>query len=606
MKPLHSALLWLALTAFAAPALAQETGPNGGVVSHGMVMFGEPARAEGFDHLSYVDPDAPKGGTLRQAVIGTFDSLNHWILGGVYAAGQTLTIETLMGRVWDEPFTLYGLIAESVEMPEDRSWVVFTLRPEARWHDGTPITAADVEFSIRMHTTAGIPRRLQYASMIEAITVLDPRTVRIDFTDAANRETPMIMGLMPILSQAWYQDHDFSAPTLTPEVGSGPYRVAAVSPGTRIVYERVEDYWGRDLGLNRGLYNFDRMVYEYFRDSTVAREAFFTHGYDVRPEGSPAQWATAYNVPAVTAGDIRMEQIANDRPSGLRGLVFNTRRPLFQDVRVREALAHALDFPSLNQTLYYGAYQRTGGLFDNSPLAFSGVPEGRELELLQAVAGHLPERLFSEPFQVPGTAPGATHRQNLGTAVAMLREAGWTIQGGRLSDGAGTPFAFQILLVDPSDEKLALSYADVLQRLGIEADVRTVDSAQYQERMNRFDFDMTVYRWGVTLSPGNEQHLYWSSAAATSDGSRNYPGVASPAVDSLIEALTNARSSEELAAAARALDRTIMWGHYVVPLFHPTTDQVAVWNTICHPDRASLYGYVIEAWWACARGPEQP
>lgn len=601
MRSARALLLSLATAVvLAGPGLAQERGPHGGIVGHAMVMVGEPVRDAGFDHLSYVDPDAPKGGTLRQAVVGTFDSLNHWILGGVYAAGQTLTIETLMGRVWDEPFALYGLIAESVEMPEDRSWMVFTLRPEARWHDGTPITADDVAFSIRMHTTQGTPRRQQYADMIADIAVLDQRTVRIDFTDRANRETPMIMGLMPILSQAWWQAHDITAPTLTPELGSGPYRVAQVDPGVRIAYERVEDYWGRDLGLSRGLYNFDRMVYEYFRDATVAREAFFTHGYDLRGESSPAQWATAYDVPAVAGGDIRLEQIANDRPSGLRGFVFNTRRPPFDNIRVREALAYAFDFPNVNQTLYYGAYTRTEGMFDNSPLAFSGVPEGEEAALLAGVAEHLPDGILEQPFVVPGSDPGATVRDNLGKAVALLAEAGWTVQDGELRDAAGTPLAFEILLVNAGDEKLALAFAGSLDRLGIDARVRTVDSAQYQERLLRFDFDMIVNNWGVTLSPGNEQRLYWGSAQAAEEGSRNYAGVDSPAVDALIEALTNARSEDELVAAARALDRSLMWGHYVVPLFHATADQVAVWRNICHPDQASLYGYVIEAWWSCA------
>jgi microcin C transport system substrate-binding protein len=487
-----------------------------------------------------------------------------------------------------------------VEMPEDRSWVVFTLRPEARWHDGTPITAEDVAWSIRTHLTLGTPRRQQYAGMVGEISALDPRTVRIDFTDQANRETPMIMGLMPILQKAWYDQHPFTEVRLEPEVGSGPYRVEAVDAGRSVSYQRVDDYWGAGLGLNHGLYNFDRIVYEYFRDATVAREAFFTHGYDLRTETSPSQWATGYDVPAVAAGDIRLEEIANDRPSGLRAFAFNTRRPLFQDERVRRALAYAFDFPSVNQTLYYGAYARTHGMFDNSPLAFSGVPQGREAELLSSVAADLPEGILDQPFVVPGTEPGATHRQNLGQAVALLNQAGWTIQDGQLQDAQGTLFAFEILLADAGNEKLALTYADALQRLGIEVSVRTVDAAQYQERTIRFDFDMIVNLWGVTLSPGNEQRLYWGSAQAATEGSRNLAGVASPAIDTLIDELTNARSEDELVAAARALDRAIMWGHYTVPLYHPTADQVAVWSNICHPEESSLYGYVIEAWWSCA------
>ncbi|MEZ5670640.1 MAG: extracellular solute-binding protein [Alphaproteobacteria bacterium] len=594
-------VLLAALALGPAAALGQESGPHGGIVSHAMTMIGEPKYGPGFDHLSYADPDAPQGGTMRQYVVGTFDSLNPYILAGVSAAGQQLYGETLMGRVWDEPFTLYGLLAESVEMPEDRSWVVFTLRPEARWHDGTPVTADDIKFSIETMLRDGSPRRQQYAPMVASVAALDARTVRIDFTDQANRETPMIMGLMPIVSQAWFATHSFTEPGLEPMLASGPYRVAAVDAGRSVVLERVPDYWGADLGLNRGLYNFDRWEFAYFRDGTVAREAFFAGNYDVRPEPSPTQWATAYDMPAVTSGDIVREEIPNNRPSGLRGLVFNTRRAQFEDRRVREAIAYAFDFPAMNQTLFYGAYTRTEGMFDNSPLAFSGVPEGREAELLAAVAADLPAGIMTEPYVVPGTAPGATVRGNLGQAVALLAEAGWTVRDGALVDAAGTPFAFEILLVDAGDEKVALGFADTLGRLGMQVSVRTVDSAQYQERRNNFDFDMTVNLWGVTLSPGNEQRQYWSSAQADQPGSRNLAGVKSPAIDALIDALTNARSADELTAAARALDRAVMWGHYAVPLYHATADRWAYWNTLCHTPEPSLYGTVLEAWWHCAR-----
>lgn len=577
---------------------AQESGPNGGVVSHAMVMFGEPKYAEGFEHLSYADPDAPQGGTLRQHVVGSFDSMNPYITAGTSPAGRHLVIETMMGRVWDEPFTLYSLLAESVEMPEDRTWAVFTLRPEARWHDGTPVTAADVQWSIETMMAEGSPRYQRYAEFIAGVTAVDDRTVRVDFTAAANREMPMIVGLWPVLSRAWYQDHVFNEVTLEPALGSGPYRVTEVDPGRRIVYGRVEDYWGAGLGLNRGLYNFDAVAYEYFRDATVAREAFFTGGYDLYGEGSPTQWATGYEVPAVADGRIVKEELANDRPAGLNGLVFNTRRPPFDDIRVRQALAYAFDFPSINQTLFYGAYTRTHAMFDNSPLAFSGVPQGRELALLRPLAEHLPPELFTEPFVVPGTEAGASPRANLATAAGLLAEAGWTVADGRLvKDGA--PLAFEILLVDAGDEKVALAFADSLQRLGVTATVRTVDSAQYQERRNTFDFDMIINRWGVTLSPGNEQGLYWSSESADAEGSRNYAGVRSPAVDTLVDRLSDARSAEDLAAAAMALDRVLMWGHYVVPLYHATVDRFAVWDTLCHPATSSLYGTVIEAWYAC-------
>ncbi len=589
--------------AWAPLALAQdgeaEVGPNGGIVSHAMVMFGEPKYAPGFDHLDYAVPDAPKGGTFRQHVIGTFDSLNPFILPGATVTGAHFWNQTLMARVWDEPFTLYGLIAETVEMPEDRTWVVFNLRPEARWHDGTPITAEDVKFSIETMVTLGTPRRQQYADDIASITVLGDRSVRIDFTDKANRETPMIMGLMPMVSQAYYAEHPFEEPTLEPPLGSGPYRVGSVDAGRSISYERVEDYWAADLGLSAGHYNFDRLTFEYFRDATVAMEAFLTGAYDFRGEGDPSRWASVYTGPAVDAGEIVLEEIGNARPSGMNSFVFNTRREIFGDWRVRRALAYAFDFESLNETLFYGAYSRTTGLFDNSPLAFSGVPEGRERELLETVADQLPDGIFDEPFVVPGTEEGATLRSNLREAQMQLAEAGWTVQDNVLTNEAtGTPMAFEILLVTPANETIALAFADNLARLGIEARVRTVESAQYQERLTTFDFDMIMFRWNVTLSPGNEQFLYWSTAQADQDGSRNYAGIRNTAIDALIGELANARTSEELTAAARALDRTLMWGYYFVPLYHVTFDRVAYWQGFGHPPEPSLYGNVLEAWWA--------
>lgn len=566
-------------------------------------MHGEPRLAPGFDHFPYADPDAPKGGTLRQAVVGTFDTLNPMVVRGIPAPGLSAVFETLLARSLDEPFTLYGLLAESVEVAGDRSAITFHLNPAARWHDGSPVTAGDVLFSWRVQRDHGTPNRRLFYGKVATAEAPDERTVRFTFRPepdgGADREMPLIMGLMAVQQRAWWEGRSFDATTLEPPPGSGPLRIAVVDPGRRIVYERVADYWGRTLPVRRGLHNFDRVVFDLYRDDTVALEAFKAGAGDLRREDDPAKWATAYAGPALDAGRIVLEDFPRHQPQEARGLIFNERRPLFRDIRVREALGLATDFAWINRTLYHGLLTRTASYYPNSELAATGVPEGLERSLLEPFAGHLPAALFERPFALPetdGSGPAGT-RANLRRALALLAEAGWTVRDGRLVDGAGRPFAFEILIGDPADERVALEFARGLGRLGIAAAVRTVDGAQYQARMDGYDFDMTVRFWHSTLSPGNEQVYYYGSAAADQPGSRNLPGIKDPVVDALAASLAGTRTRAELVARVRALDRVLLWGRHMIPLFHSPADHLARAAWLARPDVVPLYGPVPDAWW---------
>ena len=564
---------------------------------HGIAMHGAPKYAPDFEHFDYVDPHAPKGGELRLAATGTFDSLNPFIIKGVRAAGRHLVFETLMRRAWDEPFSLYGRIAESIEVPDDRSSITFVLRPEARFHDGSPITVDDVVFSWETLKDQGRPNHRLYYRQVRAVERPDARSVRFVFdTESPDRELPLLMGLMPILSKSYYESVTFEETTLEPPMGSGPYRIESVDPGRSIVLRRVDDWWGRDLAVNRGHFNFDRIRYDYYRDGEVMMEAFKAGEYDYRREASAARLATGYDFPAMAEGRVRVESFAHGRPSGMRAFVFNTRREIFADRKVRFALAHAFDFDWINKSLLHGAYVRTQSIFDNSELASRGVPEGGELALLEPFRGQVPAELFDTPYRAPGS--GGSVRANLRKARALLEEAGWTVRDGALRREAdGLAMEFEILLVRPGDEKIALNYVRNLERLGVAARVRTVDTAQYQNRRTGYDFDMLIYRWGMSLSPGNEQAFYWGTAAADQEGTRNYPGIRDPAVDHLIRHMTNVRSREDFVDTIRAMDRVLLWGHYFVPLYHRNDDYVAFWDRFGRPEVTSLYGVVIESWW---------
>ena len=588
--------LLAAVPAFAGPAPGAEP-------THGIAMHGDLKYPPGFRHFDYANPDAPKGGALRQAVVGTFDTLNPHVVKGLPAAGLLNVYETLLARSQDEPFSLYGLLAESVEVPDDRSAIVFRLNPKARWHDGTPVTADDVLFSFEVQRQFGTPNRRLFYAKVALAERRDARTVRFAFVrepdGGIDREMPMLMGLLPVHQKAWWQGRTFDRTTLEAPMGSGPYRVKQVEPGRRIVYERIADYWGRDLPARRGLFNFDTLSFDYYRDDTVALEAFKAGQADVRREGEPAKWATGYDGPALRAGRFVLEELPTGRPEYARGFIMNTRRPLFRDRRVRQALGYAVDFAWINRTLYHGALTRTASFYPNSVLAATGVPGPDELKVLEPFRPILPPELFTKPFTVPQSDGNGPHagRANLREAMRLLAEAGWTFESGRLVNPAGRPFRFEILLGDPADERTALEFARGLERLGIDAKVRTVDSAQFQARLDEYDYDVVVRWWASTLSPGNEQLYYYGSKAADTPGTRNYAGIKDPAVDAIAASIASAHTRPELEARVRALDRVLLWGFYMVPLFHPTVDRIARWTGVQRPAITPVYGALTETWW---------
>ncbi len=565
--------------------------------THGIAMHGSPKYRPDFEHLDYVNPEAPRGGELGRAVTGTFDNLNPFIIKGVPAQGHHLIFESLLKRTQDEPFSLYGLIAESIEVPDDRSAITFKLRPEARFHDGAQVTAEDVVFSWKTLKELGLPNHQLYYNQVQRIERPDSHSVRFVFyAESQNRELPMILGLMPILSKAYYATTKFEETTLDPPLGSGPYRVSGVDVGRSIEYRRDPDYWGRDLPINRGQYNFDRIWFDYYRDGDVMMEAFRAGEYNFRNEHSAQRWATGYDFPAVADGRVRLELLPHGRPSGMFAFVFNTRRQVFSDRNVRHALAYAFDFEWVNKNLLHGAYVRTKSIFDNSDLDSGDVPKGPERDLLEAFRGRLPAKLFVNSYSPPGAGGGI--RANLLAASRLLNNSGWTVREGQLERSAdGLPMTFEILLLHRENEKVALAFARNLKRLGVVARVRTVDTAQYQYRLNTYDFDMIIYHWGVSLSPGNEQAYYWSSAAAEEEATRNYPGVRNPVVDELIDRITKAQDRQSFVYNVKAMDRVLLWGYHFIPLYHLKDDRVAYRKALGRPENTPLYGFFLEAWW---------
>jgi microcin C transport system substrate-binding protein len=565
---------------------------------HALAMHGAPKYPAGFRQFDYVRPDAPKGGEIRLADTGGWDSLNPYIIKGETPGGVALPFETLMVESADEPFSEYGLLAETVETPPDRSWVTFTLNPKARWHDGKPVTADDVVFSFETLKAKGHPRFRFYYAAVAKVEKLGERKVRFSFKPGDNRELPLILGQVPILPRHYWKGRDFAATTLTPPLGSGPYKVGAFEAGRAITYERVRDYWGADLGVRRGQNNFDRIRYETYRDTTVALEAFKAGAYDWRLESEAKKWATGYqDWGGLKDGRGRMETFAHNRPAGMQAFVFNLRRPLFQDVRVRQALGLAFDFEWTNKTLFYGQYKRTASIFANSEMAAQGQPGPRELEVLDPLRAQVPAEVFGPPYAPPVTEGDGNVRANLRAAMRLLEEAGWTVTNGKLVKD-GQPFTFEILLDQPAWERISLPFTRTLERLGIQASVRVVDSAQYKNRLDAFDFDMVVHVWGQSQSPGNEQSEFWGSAAAAAPGSQNLAGIRNPAVDALVAQLIAAPDRETLVARCRALDRVLTWNYYVIPHWHLAVDRLAWWDKFGHPDRAPGDGVQILTWWA--------
>jgi microcin C transport system substrate-binding protein len=575
-------------------AAAERTGPQ-----YAISMYGDVKYPADFTHFDYVNPDAPKGGTLALSGSGTFDSLNPFILKGTPAAGVTLMFETLMTPSFDEPFTRYGLIAETVETPEDRSWVKFTLNPAARWHDGKPITPEDVIFSFETLTTKGHPQyRSYYANVVKAEKTGE-REVTFTFEGGVNRELPLIMGELPILPKHYYGDLDFEKTSLKQPIGSGPYKIKSFEPGRSIVYERVPDYWGADLPVNRGRYNYDQIRYEYYRDRDVAFEAFKAGNFDLWSENSAKRWATGYEGNAFKRDLIVKEELPIRPVARMQGYVFNLRQDKFKDPRVREALGYAFDFEWINKNLMYDAYERIESYFHGEPdLASSGLPTGKELALLEPYRDQLPEEVFTKDYQPPRTDGSGNNRENLRHAFRLLQEAGWVVEDGRLvNQETGEPMQFEILLADPASERYAAPWVSNLKRLGVDASIRIVDTAQYQNRIDSFDYEVTTELWGQSDSPGNEQRDMWGSAVADMPGSRNVAGIKDPVVDALIDEVIAAESRDDLEAAVRALDRVLLWGHYVVPHFVDDSYRVAYRNKFERPEVLPEEAPDFMAWW---------
>lgn len=581
------------------PPAARAQGFDRPEKAHAIAMHGDLRYGPDFKHFDYVNAQAPKGGTLRLSALRTFDTLNPFTLKGVSGAGTTQPFDTLLTSSADEPFSEYGLLAETIETPPDRSWVRFTLRPEARFHDGKPVTAEDVVWTFNTLVTKGHPRFRLYYGGVDKVTAEGPRTVLFAFKPGLNRELPLIVGQMPVLAKHDWDGKDFERTTMTAPLGSGPYRVAEAEPGRSITYERVKDYWGETLPVNVGRNNFDRIRYDYYRDGTVALEALKSGNYDFREENVSKFWASSYDVPAVREGFIKKIFLPHQQSTGMQAFVFNTRKEIFAEPRVRAALAHAFDFEWTNRVLFFGAYARTESYFSNSELAARGLPTGKELEILDRYRSRLPAELFTRPYRAPST--GGTHeglRANLLKALDMLREAGWVVRDGVLVNaGTGRPMRFEILLRNPSFERIVLPFIGNLKRLGIDARVRTVDSSQYENRRRDFDYDVIVHIWPQSLSPGNEQRDYWASASADVQGSYNQAGVRDPVVDQLIEGIITAKDRDTLVAYTRALDRVLLWGHYVIPQWHITGDRLAFWNKFGRPEVTPVRGYQIDAWW---------
>lgn len=544
----------------AAPAAAKDL--------YGLAMTGTPKYGPEHTHVDYANPNAPRGGTLKQAAIGTFDTLNPYNIKGRSALGLDLVTDRLMARVWDEPFTMYPLIAEKVTVPDDRSAITFHLNPKARFHDGTPITADDVMFSFETLREFGRPN-MRRIYKLAAAKQIDSRTITFKMGDGYDRETVMIFAMMPILSKTYWTGKTFDDTTLTAPLGSGPYKIVSFEAGRRVAYERVADYWATDLLPNKGHHNFDKIIYDYYRDDGVAFEAFKSGDLNFRREWDAGLWTSGYGFPAAADGRVKKETLQHGRPDRVRAFIFNTRRAPFDDIRVREALNLTLDFDWINKNLYHGLYKRITSYFPNTELA------------------------------ADVTGPATPDRRTaMKQADDKLKSAGWVVKNGkRINEKTGAPLTFEILLDDPANEKIALAFVRNLERLGIKPNVRVLDAAAFRGRLNEYDFDMTLYFWLSTLSPGTEQYLYWSCEAANEPGRWNYAGICDPEIDKLSKSIATAKTRGELVEKVQTLDRKLMAGHYMIPLNYNPVDYVAYWPPVRRPDTTPLYGTVAETWW---------
>jgi microcin C transport system substrate-binding protein len=585
----------LALPGLAGPARAAEPDVY---IGPALAMHGDTKYPPGFTHFDYTDPDAVKGGEVHEGSLGSFDSLNGFILKGNEAPGIGGLFDTLTTQSEDEPFTEYGLLAEKIEVPKDRSWVIFDLRPEARFNDGSPVTADDVVWTFDTLKSKGHPRyRIYYRSVVKA-EKLDDHKVKFTFAPGDNRELPLIIGELPVLPRKYYETHKFEETTMDPPLGSGPYRVLSVDPGRSITYERVKNYWGADLPVNKGRNNFDRIRIDTYQDSNVELEAFKAGNIDFRMENNSKFWATGYDFPALRDGRVKKENIPNELPEGMQGFAYNIRHAIFQDPLVRQALAYAFDFEWSNKALFYGQYARTESYFSNSELASSGLPSADELKILEPLKDQIPPEVFTKTYEAPKTDGSGNIRPNLEIALKLLKQAGYAIKDGRMTDGkTGQPLSFEILLDEPAFERITQPFVQNLKRLGVDARIRTVDTSQYKYRLDHFDFDMIVATFPESLSPGNEQRQFWGSEFADEPGSDNLIGIKDKAIDQLVDLVISAPDRAALVTRAHALDRVLLWHHYLVPQYHISYFRVAYWNKFDRPKITPKYGLGFNSWW---------
>ena len=579
-----------------ATALLLTTNVSFAEPKHGIAMQGEPALPEDFTHLPYANPDAPQGGELRQATTGTFDSLNPFIVKGNAATGiRTYMFESLMGRNWAEPFSLYCLLCESIDVSEDRQTFTFKIRPEAKFSDGSPVTAADVVFTMETLRDKGRPNFKNSYSKVKTVETPDERTL-VFKQEAGDRELPLIIGLMPIFSKKSAEGRNFEESNMTPLVGSGPYVVGEAQPDVKMVYKKNPDYWGKNLALNKGLWNFDTVRYDFYRDANGTFEAFKKGDADVRTESDPVKWTSAYDFPAVAEGKVLKEFFEQKTPAPATGFAFNTRRKIFEDVKVREALAMAFDFEWANANLFANAFKRTYGYFSGSALSSMGKPASPG-EIAIIGADGLRKDYMDGSYALPVSDGSGLDRKVLRKAVGMFKDAGWNIQEGVMKNGAGEAMAFAITVQNDEQEKMALHYQRTLEQIGVKVDIKKVDAAQFSAVQKTYDYDMIPASWFNSLSPGNEQKLYFGSDGKTKEGTRNYPGIADAKVDAAIEAMLKATTREAFEDAVRAEDRLLVAGHYIISFYNPGGQWVARWSHIGRPDSQPLPGFEATTLW---------
>jgi microcin C transport system substrate-binding protein len=618
LRSTAAALAAPALGALGAGSLANPAAAQARQWKHGLSLFGEPRYPADFKHFDYVNPAAPQGGTVRQIAFGTFDNFNQVVSGvkGSLASGTELFTEQLMAPALDEVSTEYGLLAEAVSYPDDRSSVTYRLRANAHWHDGKPVTPEDVIFSFDTFKQNS-PQLGAYYRHVTKAEKIGEREVTFTFDGPGNRELPQIVGQLPVLPKHWWEGTDKSGKkrdvtqtTLEPPLGSGPYRIKDFAPGRTVVYEKVDDYWGKDLNVIIGTRNFQQIRFEYFRDSTVALEAFKGDQVDWRTENSAKNWATAYDFPAVRDKKVVLEEFPIRNFGIMQAFAFNIRRDKFKDPRVRRAFNFAFDFEEMNKQIFYGQYKRISSYFEGTELACSGIPEGQELEILQTLKDKVPADLFSKPYTNPvGGNPQAV-RDNLHEALTLFRAAGYAIRNTKLVDAkSGEPYTFEFLVDDPATERFVLFFKPSLQRIGMTVNTRVVDSAQYENRLRQWDYDIIVASWGQSLSPGNEQRGFWNSQAADIPGSRNLVGIKNPAVDALVERVIYAKDRDGLVAATKALDRVLLWNFYVVPQWTYGRQRTARWDRFGRPAAMPKYGlsaFPSIWWWDADKAAKSP